>query len=375
VHETARCQFQSGCSGSQSPRRGLLGSLDVHFRGMDVKVRSSGCPTRRWARPAELVGRPLRQRPRRRANSTVAAHRNVILSRTHEAPVPDHPRPAPLSRDVHQPLRAGVLAKRNPAGPRLGPSGHSGAHSPHGHRPLPASGPGAPRGSRSRKRSPPRAGRDRREGRGRFHPRYPQGTFLVIPVHLPGRDTSVNINLETRSANIATRRDGWRGAPVDLHKMPGQHNANIRVNSLFMRLWKWSADATVYLILFLTVSGIYLWIALRAERRIGLALIAAGAFSFAGIVYVVCRYSTPHRDPAQLVLEHFRALEPQAALLHRAVPALFCLALFAHRLAPEPLHVAIPAVLAEPEGLGGGAPHPGSGSRQRSPAGARAEVG
>src|ERR1035437_997158 len=35
---------------------------------------------------------------------------------------------------------------------------------------------------------------------------------LVIPVHLPGRETSVNINLETRSANIATRTDGWRGA-------------------------------------------------------------------------------------------------------------------------------------------------------------------
>jgi len=112
---------------------------------------------------------------------------------------------------------------------------------------------------------------------------------LVMPVRLPGRETSVSINLEDRSANITTRSDGWRGALVYLHKMPGQHNANIRVNSIFMRLWKWSADATVYLILFLTVSGVYLWIALHAERRIGLGLIAAGAFSFAGIVYVVCR--------------------------------------------------------------------------------------
>jgi hypothetical protein len=117
----------------------------------------------------------------------------------------------------------------------------------------------------------------------------PREHCLIIPVHLPGSEVSVKINLENRSANIATRRDGWRGALVYLHKMPGQHNANIRVNSLFMRLWKWSADATVYLILFLTVSGLYLWIALRAERRIGLGLIAAGAFSFAGIVYVVCR--------------------------------------------------------------------------------------
>ena len=117
----------------------------------------------------------------------------------------------------------------------------------------------------------------------------PREHSLVIPVHVPGRDTSVNINLESRSAEIATRSDGWRGALVYLHKMPGQHNANIRVNSAFMRFWKWFADATVCLILFLTVSGVYLWVALRAERRVGLGLIAAGAFSFAGIVYAVCR--------------------------------------------------------------------------------------
>jgi len=117
----------------------------------------------------------------------------------------------------------------------------------------------------------------------------PREHRLVIPVHLPGRETTLNIDLATSSANIATRSDGWRGALVYLHKMPGQHNANMRVNSLFMRLWKWSADATVYLTLFLTVSGVYLWTALRAERRVGLALIVAGVFSFSGMVYVICR--------------------------------------------------------------------------------------
>jgi len=117
----------------------------------------------------------------------------------------------------------------------------------------------------------------------------PSEHSLIVPVHLPGLEINVDINVETRSATIATRNEGWRNALVYLHKMPGQHNANIRVNSLFMRLWKWSADATVYLILFLTISGVYLWMALRAERRIGLALLAAGALSFVGIVYVVCR--------------------------------------------------------------------------------------
>jgi hypothetical protein len=56
-----------------------------------------------------------------------------------------------------------------------------------------------------------------------------------------------------------------------------------------MRIWRWLADGTVYLVLFLSISGVYLWAVLRAERRIGLALIAAGAVSFFGSVYALVR--------------------------------------------------------------------------------------
>ena len=47
------------------------------------------------------------------------------------------------------------------------------------------------------------------------------------------------------------------------------------------------ADATAYLVLFITISGIYLWFALRAERRLGLLLLLAGAGTFWGLVYAV----------------------------------------------------------------------------------------
>ena len=95
------------------------------------------------------------------------------------------------------------------------------------------------------------------------------------------------LNLETRSATVSKRNTGIWDAMVFLHKMPGPHNANIRVNSFYMRLWKWFADAAAYLLLFIITSGIYLWAVLRAERRIGLALLAAGAFSFFGVVYAL----------------------------------------------------------------------------------------
>ena len=52
-------------------------------------------------------------------------------------------------------------------------------------------------------------------------------------------------------------------------------------------MWRWLADATVYLTLFLSLSGINLWVALRAERRIRFTMIAAGALSFGGILYAI----------------------------------------------------------------------------------------
>jgi hypothetical protein len=42
-------------------------------------------------------------------------------------------------------------------------------------------------------------------------------------------------------------------------------------------------------LLFISISGIYLWTALRAERATGLVLIATGAVSFFGIVYALSR--------------------------------------------------------------------------------------
>jgi hypothetical protein len=110
---------------------------------------------------------------------------------------------------------------------------------------------------------------------------------LVIAVIIPGREASVDLNLETRSAAVTERTTGIWSAITYLHKMPGRHLANLRGNWAYMRIWRWLADGTVYVVMFLTLSGVYLWAVLRAERRIGLALIAAGAVSFFGSLYAL----------------------------------------------------------------------------------------
>jgi hypothetical protein len=110
---------------------------------------------------------------------------------------------------------------------------------------------------------------------------------LIIPVTMPGRETTVSIRIASGEATIVTRETGLADALVTLHKSPGQHGPNIRMNWFYMKAWRWMADATVYLILFISVSGIYLWYVLRAERAVGFILLFAGALSFFGMAYAL----------------------------------------------------------------------------------------
>lgn len=122
-----------------------------------------------------------------------------------------------------------------------------------------------------------------------FIRRIPKENRLVFPVRVPGHETVVDLNLVQRTAAISERATGLTDAVVHLHKMPGPHNVNVRGNSAYVRVWRWLADVTTYGLLFLTLSGLYLWAVLRAERRVGLALLCAGGISFFGLVYAISR--------------------------------------------------------------------------------------
>lgn len=112
---------------------------------------------------------------------------------------------------------------------------------------------------------------------------------LVVPVWTPRRETTVTIDLRDGSASIARRTMSLWETFAYLHKSPGPHNAVIRGNWFWTRAWKGVADGTVYLLLFISVTGVYLWFVLRAERRVGAALLLGGACSLVGTVYAILR--------------------------------------------------------------------------------------
>jgi hypothetical protein len=110
---------------------------------------------------------------------------------------------------------------------------------------------------------------------------------LIVPVALPGQETVVDVDLRQAVASIETTDTGAWNATVYLHKSPGPHNVALRGNWWPTRVWGWFADGVVYIVLFLSLSGIYLWTAMRAERRTGLLLLCVGALSFVGLIYAL----------------------------------------------------------------------------------------
>lgn len=114
-----------------------------------------------------------------------------------------------------------------------------------------------------------------------------RGETMLVPISIPGRAINVSLHLDRREATIVTRETGLADALMTLHKSPGGHGPDIRMNWFAMKAWRWFADATVYLTLFITISGVYLWAMLRAERRVGLLLLFAGTVTFFGIAYAL----------------------------------------------------------------------------------------
>jgi hypothetical protein len=115
----------------------------------------------------------------------------------------------------------------------------------------------------------------------------PKENRLILPVTKPGSRVSIDVELGTGRATVERRDTGIWDALVYMHRSPGPHNVALRGNWFYMRLWRWFADATVYLVLFLSVSGVYLWAVLKAERRIGLLLLGAGVASFLMVIYAL----------------------------------------------------------------------------------------
>lgn len=116
-----------------------------------------------------------------------------------------------------------------------------------------------------------------------------KGNRLRLPVTRPGRKFTVTADLAKQSATIEERPTFFGERLIYLHKSPGPHNAAVRGNWVATRIWGVLADGTVYLLLLVTTSGIYLWYLVRPERRRGMVFLAVGCLSLVLLVLSLTR--------------------------------------------------------------------------------------
>ena len=107
---------------------------------------------------------------------------------------------------------------------------------------------------------------------------------LLIPVSKPGESTRVEVDLRAKTATIEREQRSLGDALNYLHKMPGPHNVRFRGNWVYMSWWAVTADVVVYGILFLTVSGLYVWWKIKRVRAVGWALLVGGTATVALLV-------------------------------------------------------------------------------------------
>lgn len=110
---------------------------------------------------------------------------------------------------------------------------------------------------------------------------------IAFPVRVPGLKTMVEINTSSKNVLITRQQEGSLRGLSYLHIMPGQHNVKIRGNSVFIKIWRKMADAVVYLLLFLTTSGIILWYILKSERKPGVYASILGVLIFTGFLFLI----------------------------------------------------------------------------------------
>lgn len=107
---------------------------------------------------------------------------------------------------------------------------------------------------------------------------------MFFPVRTPGKSIKINVNTHSGMVSIARTELGALRGTTYMHAMPGPHNAAIRGNSGFIKVWRYLVDTTIYSLLFLTISGVFLWYFLKSERKLGVFAAAIGILVLMGLL-------------------------------------------------------------------------------------------
>jgi len=107
---------------------------------------------------------------------------------------------------------------------------------------------------------------------------------LTFDLERPGKSYTVQTQLKNRSARVEARSKGFWQVVNSLHAMGAVPNSG------FCKWWGGYTEVCTAFVLFAGVSGIYLWLNSKRERRIGLAALGLAVLFSCGLMFIVIRW-------------------------------------------------------------------------------------
>ncbi|MFA6110941.1 MAG: PepSY-associated TM helix domain-containing protein [Candidatus Latescibacterota bacterium] len=113
---------------------------------------------------------------------------------------------------------------------------------------------------------------------------------LEIRTTRPGRLATVRVHNASGEGRLTiVDLNGWSLLP-GLHVLSGLHsNLAEKKNWIGTAVWSAMMDATVLALVLLVGTGLYLWAAAPADRRVGMLALAFGTGSAAAVLWVLCQ--------------------------------------------------------------------------------------
>lgn len=103
---------------------------------------------------------------------------------------------------------------------------------------------------------------------------------FYFQVRKPGRFFDIDANFEMNRADITETQVDARGALRMLHTFTGVNSqTEEKRNWILTKIWSFSMDALAAGLIFMVLSGLYMWILLRRKRFLGLIVLGLGTGS------------------------------------------------------------------------------------------------
>ncbi len=104
---------------------------------------------------------------------------------------------------------------------------------------------------------------------------------IEFELERPGKSYTIHTELKEHRARVEERKKGFWQVVNSLHAL------GAIPNSRFVSFWGGYTEVCTAFVLFAAVSGLYLWVNSRRERRVGIAVVVAAlVFSIGLMVYV-----------------------------------------------------------------------------------------